>query len=175
MPQQQLHVVLYWPPRSKPPHAVSVTATVLKPDLKNYQNRETRHTIFFVVSRHSCGVFAGAHPPRGRGSVYLEVSRGGAVLPAAHGLDDGGAAQWTSSLPVEPQAQALLTEHVLHKQHHVSLLKSAVNTLAKKKIDWKIKKPFRISVYVCPYESFSITEYTKKNLKKFYIFGFIFI
>lgn len=41
------------------------------------------------------------------------MGRGGAVLPAAQGLHGDRAAQRTRLLPVEPQAQALLTEHVL--------------------------------------------------------------
>lgn len=41
------------------------------------------------------------------------MSGGGAVLPATQGLDDGGATQRARSLPLEPQAQAVLTEHVL--------------------------------------------------------------
>lgn len=48
-----------------------------------------------------------------RSSVHLEVGRRAAVLPAAQALDDGGAAERTGSLPVEPGTQALLTEHVL--------------------------------------------------------------
>lgn len=48
-----------------------------------------------------------------RSSVDLKVSRGGAVLPASQGLNDSRATQRTCSLPVEPQAQALLAEHVL--------------------------------------------------------------
>lgn len=47
--------------------------------------------------------------------VDLEVSRGGAILPASQGVNDCRAAQWTRSLPVKPQTQALLAEHVLHK------------------------------------------------------------
>lgn len=46
-------------------------------------------------------------------SVNLEVGRGGPVLPAPQALGDGGAAQRTRPLPVEPQTQTLLTEHVL--------------------------------------------------------------
>lgn len=41
------------------------------------------------------------------------MSRGGAVLPASQGLDDSRATQRTRSLPVEPQTQAVLTEHML--------------------------------------------------------------
>lgn len=51
----------------------------------------------------------------GRLSVNLEVSGGGAVLPAAQGLDDGGATQRARPLAVEPQTQAVLAEHVLQR------------------------------------------------------------
>lgn len=44
------------------------------------------------------------------------MGRGGAILPAAQGLHADRAAQGTRLLPVEPQAQALLTEHVLGTQ-----------------------------------------------------------
>ena len=55
--------------------------------------------------------------------VDLEVSRGGAVLPAAQRLDDSGATQGTRPLPIEPQTQAVLAEHVLRKniKHHIQL------------------------------------------------------
>lgn len=45
--------------------------------------------------------------------VDLEVGGGGSILPAAQALDDGGAAQRTRPLTVEPDAQAVLTEHML--------------------------------------------------------------
>lgn len=48
-------------------------------------------------------------------SVDLEVSRGGAVLPASKGLNDSRATQRARSLPFEPQAQTLLAEHVLQR------------------------------------------------------------
>lgn len=51
--------------------------------------------------------------------VDLEVSRGGAILPASQALNDSGAAEWTRSLSVEPQTQALLAEHVLQKNIRV--------------------------------------------------------
>lgn len=41
------------------------------------------------------------------------MGRGGPVLPAPQVLGDGGAAQWTRPLPVKPQTQTVLTEHVL--------------------------------------------------------------
>lgn len=49
-------------------------------------------------------------------SVHLEVGGGAAVLPAAQRLHGHRAAQRTRLLAVEPQAQALLAEHVLGTQ-----------------------------------------------------------
>lgn len=46
-------------------------------------------------------------------SINLEMGRGGPVFPAPQALGDGGAAQWTRPLPVKPQTQTVLTEHVL--------------------------------------------------------------
>lgn len=46
------------------------------------------------------------------------MGRGGAVLPAAQRLHGDRAAQRTRLLPVEPEAQALLTEHVLGTRGH---------------------------------------------------------
>lgn len=61
--------------------------------------------------------------------VDLEVSGGGAVLPASQGLDDSRATQRTGSFPVEPQTQALLAEHMLTEEGYgvseISLTNSA--------------------------------------------------
>lgn len=48
--------------------------------------------------------------------VHLEVRRGGPILPAAQGVHGDGAAERAGALAVQPQAEALLTEHVLRGQ-----------------------------------------------------------
>lgn len=45
--------------------------------------------------------------------VHLEVCRSGPVLPAAQGIHGNRAAEWAGALTVQPEAEALLTEHVL--------------------------------------------------------------
>lgn len=61
-----------------------------------------------------------ARPPRNnwRWLIDLKVRRGGAILPAAHRLDDCGAAQRARPLSVEPLAQAVLAEDMLAEQSH---------------------------------------------------------
>lgn len=49
-------------------------------------------------------------------SVHLEVGGGGAVLPTAQRLHGDRAAERARLLPVKPQAQALVTKHVLGTQ-----------------------------------------------------------
>lgn len=51
--------------------------------------------------------------------VHLEVGRGGPVLPAAQGVHGNGAAERAGALAIQPEAQALLTEHVLRGQRSV--------------------------------------------------------
>lgn len=53
------------------------------------------------------------------GLVHLEVCRSGPVLPAAHGVHGNGAAERAGALAVQPEAEALLTEHVLREQQSV--------------------------------------------------------
>lgn len=48
--------------------------------------------------------------------VHLKVRRGGPVLPAAQRVHGDRAAEWAGALAVQPQAEALLTEHVLRGQ-----------------------------------------------------------
>lgn len=48
--------------------------------------------------------------------VHLEVCRSGPVLPAAQGIHGNRAAEWAGALTVQPEAEALLTEHVLRGQ-----------------------------------------------------------
>lgn len=48
--------------------------------------------------------------------VHLQVCRGGPILPATQGIHGNRAAERAGALPVQPQAEALLTEHVLWGQ-----------------------------------------------------------
>ena len=50
-------------------------------------------------------------------SIDLQVRGGGAVPPLVHLLCDDGAAQRAALLPVEPQRDALVTEHMLQHTH----------------------------------------------------------
>lgn len=102
----------------KPPCPLCTPAIVHESDSKKNRtkiNGETRHPNCIKAQLRLSGSTSSCR----HSSIYLEVSRGGAVLPAAQGLDDGGATQRTRSLPVEPQAQALLAEHMLRREHVV--------------------------------------------------------
>lgn len=82
-------------------------------------------------TRRACGLFSRKSPeldpttrtlrhlPGHAGAsvlVHLEVCRSGPVLPAAHGVHGNGAAERAGALAVQPEAEALLTEHVLRGQ-----------------------------------------------------------
>lgn len=76
-------------------------------------------SVYNMIARHcptrvTALVFQ-VHVLRSQSSVDLKVSRGGAVFPASQGLNDSRATQRARSLPVEPQTQALLAEHVLQR------------------------------------------------------------
>ena len=43
------------------------------------------------------------------------MCRSGPVLPAAQGIHGNRAAEWAGALTVQPEAEALLTEHVLRE------------------------------------------------------------
>lgn len=53
--------------------------------------------------------------------IHLEVSRSGPVFPAAQGVHSNRAAERAGALPIQPEAEALLTEHVLWGQQSVGL------------------------------------------------------
>lgn len=46
-------------------------------------------------------------------SIHLQVCRRGPVLPASQGIHSNRAAERAGAFPVQPQAEALFTEHVL--------------------------------------------------------------
>lgn len=75
-------------------------------------------------------LFFQVHMICSQSSVDLKVSRGGAVLPASQGLNDSRATQRARSLPVEPQTQALLAEHVLQR----NIMYTHIFTTEKKKM-----------------------------------------
>lgn len=48
--------------------------------------------------------------------VHLQVCGRGPILPAAQGIHGNRAAEWAGALSVQPQAEALLAEHMLWGQ-----------------------------------------------------------
>lgn len=55
----------------------------------------------------------GASSPHSLALIDLEVCRRGPILPAAQGVHSNCTAEGTGALPIQPEAEALLTEHVL--------------------------------------------------------------
>lgn len=51
-------------------------------------------------------------------SIHLQVCRRGPVLPASQGIHSNRAAERAGAFPVQPQAEALFTEHVLAQENH---------------------------------------------------------
>lgn len=58
----------------------------------------------------------GALTPQSSALIHLEVGRSGPVLPAAQRIHGHRAAERAGALPVQPEAETLLTEHVLREQ-----------------------------------------------------------
>jgi len=71
----------------------------------------------------------GAGIPRPSALIHLEVCRSGPVLPAAQGIHGNRAAERAGALPVQPEAEALFTEHVLaHEDQRLPELSLADGT-----------------------------------------------
>lgn len=67
--------------------------------------------------------------PQSSALVHLEVCRSGPVLPAAQGIHGNRAAERAGALTVQPEAEALLTEHVLaHEDQRLPELSLADGT-----------------------------------------------